>query len=189
MIKAYRSMWKNVFRLNEPASIKEFWLGQIAHVIALYLLLIPFAGVAFAAKAVGIGPEILLPVSVVLMMLFWLIPAFSLTLRRARDFRMTVKCAVLLMICLPAVGALLIGIVKPDQRWSALPKMQRVGLQLLAVGLGLGMWGGTVLMVLGTPAAMMAGMMLMGVGMFMGYIAVKREEARLKRLSEQDEGK
>ena len=181
MIKAYRSMWKNLKNLKEPAGRKEFWLGQIAHVIVAYLTIIPLGALLLLANSVGINPQVLMWVLVAAEMVFMLVPACSLTIRRARDFGMGGMKTVLYMIGVPVISVLVIGIIRPEARFSALPKMQRAALGLCAAGMGLHMWGVVFFSLLHTSAVSMAGLICLTVGIILGYVVVKAQEAKAEK--------
>ena len=43
MWKTFISLWKNIFNYSGTASRKEFWLGSIMNIIAMYVGLLPIA--------------------------------------------------------------------------------------------------------------------------------------------------
>ena len=43
MIKAWLNLWKKTFNYCGKTTRKEYWLGLVANVIAMYILVIPYA--------------------------------------------------------------------------------------------------------------------------------------------------
>jgi uncharacterized membrane protein YhaH (DUF805 family) len=59
MIKAYNSMWKNIYNLSGTVTVREFWLACAGNIIAMYIALIPAAIIMLLAKLIGIGTLII----------------------------------------------------------------------------------------------------------------------------------
>ena len=110
MWKAFLSLWKNIFNYSEKAGIKEFWLGSVANIIAMYVALIPVAIIILLLKPLDLIKDISPIVLSAIHIGVFLVPLISLYVRRANDVGLKKFDILLTAVAVPAVGAMIIGL-------------------------------------------------------------------------------
>ena len=176
MWRAFISLWKNIFNYTGKSSRKEFWLGSIAEIIFMYLLLIPYALVVVPLRYMGV--EIILsPILCSIIHIgVCIIPLVSLYARRANDVGLGKFDIWLVAVAVPAVGAIIISMFPPQS--NVLCKRIAWCYRCLAIGFGFFFYGGLISSIFfGSFDALFPvveiGLALMTLSMIIGAIIVK----------------
>ena len=113
MWKSFISLWKNIFNYTGKASRKDFWLGSIAEIIFMYLLLIPFALIVLPLRYMGFEITLSPLLFSIIHIGICVVPLLSLYVRRANDVGLKKFDIFLVAVAVPAVGAMFLGLVPP----------------------------------------------------------------------------
>ena len=177
MWKAFVSLWKNIFNYSGTTDRKDFWLGSIMNIVAMYVGLVPIAIILLLLKMLGLIHLISPTLFSVVYILIFMIPLFSLYVRRANSVGLKIGDALLVAVATPVVGAMAIGLYPPGC------KVVSGGVswcyRCVAIGFGLFFYGG---LILGPSDAALpvvgAGLGLATLSMVIGAIIVKIVEKR-----------
>lgn len=115
MIKAFLSMWKNTLNFSGSTSIREYWLALAANVIMMYVGIIPIGLLFTFVRVIGFVDYLDKGTAAVVLMVYILIffvPIIAMTVRRMRDTGFSWCPLVLLAVGVPALGIMIIGILK-----------------------------------------------------------------------------
>lgn len=167
MVKAWLKLWRNTFNYTGTATCREYWLGLIMNVIAMYVGVLPCA---LLIKLVG-NIDVLIIAYIVFMQL----PAFSIYFRRARGAGWKMGTAVYLAIVTPGISGLIVGMITQP---VVVSKGQSLMLKLCALGFGLFFYGGVLGGILygdptAIPALPSAGIALIGIILIWNWVMQK----------------
>jgi uncharacterized membrane protein YhaH (DUF805 family) len=177
MIKAYNSMWKNIYNLSGTVTVREFWLACAGNIIAMYIALIPAAIIMLLAKLIGIG-TLIIPIILILYIVLFLFPLIPLLIRRIHDSGFKPVTAVLLLLGIPVLGFILIGIVKFDPAKASFHILQRLGMYLLGIGAGMFFWACILFALMPNTFLPIIGLIFLTFGTILGYIGAKIQEKK-----------
>lgn len=166
MIKAFLSMWKNTLNFTGSTSIREYWLALAANVIMMYVGIIPIGLLFTFVRVIGFVDYLDKGTAAVFLMVYILIffvPIIAMTVRRMRDTGFSWYPLVLLAVGVPALGVMIIGILKKrsDNKWDIATKISWC---LMAVGAGAYLWIPFIMMLSERTVADLA--LLAGLGLF-----------------------
>lgn len=141
MFKAWINMWKNTFNYTGTVTRKDYWLALIMNVIAMYVLLIPYA-------LVTIYITDNLPVAATIYLVVFNLPALSIYFRRARDAEWKTGTAIYTAITLPIISGLIVGMpIKAEYS-----KGDSLTLKILALSAAISLYSGVLSFILyGSP--------------------------------------
>lgn len=146
MIKAFVSTWKNIFNYTGKATIREYWLGLLGSLIAMYLSIIPLAGLVFLSGFPS-SSGILMPLAICSVL--FLLPTASLTVRRIRDSGFNMSVMIASAILIPVFGMIAVGLLKKNESAKPLHPITTTGRTLILIGLGAYLWCPAIMMVSG----------------------------------------
>ena len=138
MWNAFLLLWKNIFNYTGKSSRKEFWLGAIMNVIAMYVGVFPLAAVMLLLKALGIIPLFELVIGA--YMVAFILPMVSLSVRRANDAGFKVTDKVILLGLLPGLGVIIIALYPSNSVNNGMNWFARIAL----LGLSIYVYGGII---------------------------------------------
>ncbi len=155
MFKAWANMWKNTFNFKGTVDIKNYWFALILNVPFMYIAVVPYA---LITKHITDNLTLILTVFFVVTNF----PALSMYFRRARDAGWNIWTAIYLALIIPIFSGILAGTIK---KCGKISKGYSLVLKMMALGLGLFFYGGTLGFILyddptSIPALPMAGLLL-----------------------------
>ncbi len=137
MIKSWLLLWKNTFNYKGETSIKTYWLSLIANVIAMYILVFPYALIfALIAKYFTVdfdGVLMSIPYLVVVHL-----PVLSIYFRRTNDVGWRISTTIYLAIVIPVFSGIIVGILPAN---TITNKFGSLILKTLALGFGWFLYG------------------------------------------------
>lgn len=164
MMKAWLCMWRNTVNFTGTATRKEFWLGLIMNLIAMYIGVVPYALILknFTDNAIGL--------SVVYLIIAHL-PVPALYFRRANDIGWKKFSTVYAAVTAPIISGLLAGVLPTGSGRSM--GVYAAYSKAFALAWSLFFYGGTLgFLIYGDPIALpwlcMAGLLLIS-GIFIFY--------------------
>ncbi len=171
MFKCFGILWKNIFNYTGRASKREFWLGSIAQMIFMYILALP---VGLLAAVTSIPVSLLITLLLVIIFL----PLISLYVRRANDVGLSILDTVITAVCVPVVGAMIVGMINSKEQYNGDSHLSAV-LRGIMLGMGLFIYGGFFGIVLfSSPGAFLPvvglGLGLSTVSLIVGYVKISR---------------
>jgi len=147
MITAWLNLWKNTFNYCGKTTRKEYWLGLVANVIVMYILVVPYA---LILKEITESVAVAVTVYLIAVNL----PVFSAFARRANDAGMYPSSTLFMALCAPIISGLLVGV------YPSLPEKVKSGTlpgRLFAISFALFFYGGVLGIVLnGDPVSIPA---------------------------------
>lgn len=181
MWKTFISLWKNIFNYSGTASRKEFWLGSIMNIIAMYVGLLPIAILFLLLNTFGVL-HLISPIAFsIIYICIFLLPLLSLYVRRANDVGLKKFDIWLVAVAVPAAGAMIIAMYPPKTK--VLYKGVAWCYRCMAIGFGFYIYSGFIgSMVLGSIDAAAPfvgiGLALATISMIIGAIIVKVNQER-----------
>ena len=142
MWRSFVSLWKNIFDYKGVACRKEFWLGSVANIIAMYVGLIPAVTIIKLIEITGLVKVVSPGVFAAVYICIFMVPLFSLYVRRANDVGMKKYDTLLAAVAVPVVGAMVIGACPPEH--NVPDKRLSWCYRALAVGIGMYLYGGFI---------------------------------------------
>ena len=127
MIKAWVNMWKNTFNYTGTVTRKEYWLALIMNLIAMYVLVIPYALITRCIT------DSFVAVVTVYLVVFHL-PVLAIYFRRARGAGWKVRTAIYCAVTIPGISGFLVGIFS---EFAAFSKWYSLVAKLFALSFGL----------------------------------------------------
>lgn len=104
MWKAYILLWKNIFNYTGKTNRKDYWLGLLGNLIGMYIFVIPYA---LFFRFINYDN---FPLIITAYLILINLPCLSACIRRANDLQLKIFDIILITICLPAIGAIGLGL-------------------------------------------------------------------------------